>query len=45
MNCSTEVDWIEAKRVIRYLEGTKDLKLTLSTKLKEGQNILQGYSD
>lgn len=45
MNCSTESDWIEAKRIIRYLKGTKDLKLILGSKEKEEKNILVGYSD
>lgn len=45
MNCPTELDWLEAKRVIRYLKGTKNLKLTLGSKDKEVKDILVGYSD
>lgn len=45
MNRPTEADWIEAKRVIRYLKGTKDLKLKLGSKNEEEKGILFGYSD
>lgn len=45
MNCSTESDWIEAKRIIRYLKGIKDLKLILGSKKEKEKNILVGYSD
>jgi len=44
MNCPTELDWLEAKR-IRYLKGTKDLNLRLGSTKKEEKNILVGYSD
>lgn len=36
-----QTDWIEAKRVVRYLIGTKDLKL----KLGNSENLLQCYVD
>lgn len=45
INCPTESDWTEAKRIIRYLKGTKDLKLILGSKKEEEKNILVGYSD
>jgi len=45
MNCPTELDWLEAKRIVRYLKGTKDLNLRLGSTKKEEKNILVGYSD
>lgn len=39
----TELDWVEVKRVIRYLIGTKDYKLTFGNDLTE--NRLIGYID
>lgn len=45
MNSPTELDWVEAKRIVRYLKGTKDLKLVLGTFESEEKNILLGYSD
>lgn len=45
MNCPTHTDWIEAKRVIRYLKGTKHLKLVLGSRKREEKGILLGYSD
>lgn len=45
MNCPTKLDLIEAKRVVRYLKGTKDLKLKLSDTEPRETNVLIGYSD
>jgi len=45
MNCPIELDWLEAKRIVRYLKGTKDLNLRLGSTKKEEKNILVGYSD
>lgn len=45
MNSPTELDWVEAKRIVRYLKGTIDLKLVLGTFESEEKNILLGYSD
>ena len=39
----TKTDFIEAKRIIRYLNGTKNLSLMLSDKKKVGE--LEVYSD
>lgn len=39
----TKTDLIEVRRVIRYLNGTKDLKLKLSSRTKTGE--LEVYSD
>lgn len=39
----TELDWVEAKRILRYLKGTINLKLKLGN-LDENQNLL-GYCD
>lgn len=38
----TESDWVELKRLIKYLIGTKDLKLKLESKKTE---VLVGYAD
>lgn len=45
MNCPTEYDWLEAKRVLRYLKNTKDLKLILGSVVSEEKDVLLGYSD
>lgn len=45
MNCPTKLDLLEAKRVVRYLKGTKDLKLVLGSTKEEEKDILVGYSD
>jgi len=39
----TEMDWISVKRIMRYLQGTKELGLIFEK--KEGGNILQGWAD
>lgn len=40
----TNLDWNEAKRVVRYLKGTKELKLKLSSN-SNGKTGLEAYSD
>lgn len=40
----TQEDWNELKRVVKYLKGTADLKLTLA-QLDFNGEILYGYSD
>ena len=39
----TEMDWTEAKRVVRYLKGTKDYTLQLGQ--RHGHKGLVGYAD
>ncbi len=41
----TEDDWIKVKRIFRYLQGTKSMKIVYSTKEEEEENQIIGYSD
>lgn len=43
VSCPTQQDWNELKRIVRYLKGTKDLKLTLSS--SSDRSGLTGYAD
>ena len=40
----TEKDWREVKRIFKYLNGTKDLKLTLGNG-PDQEHLIQGYVD
>jgi hypothetical protein len=40
MKAPTEADWMNAKRVLRYLQGTKNLSLSY-----HNSNIAEGFSD
>ena len=42
MSCSTEEDWLKLKRLIRYLHGTKERKLTIGA---EGMSIMHVLVD
>jgi hypothetical protein len=42
MSNPTQHDWVRAKRILRYLQGTKDIQLCFS---KNGNSELIGYSD
>ncbi len=41
----TEDDWIKVKRIFRYLQGTKSMKIIYSTKEGKEENQIIGYSD
>lgn len=43
VSCPTELDWLEVKRVLRYLIGTKSYKLALGK--NTGTHRLIGYAD
>lgn len=45
LNSPTELDWVEAKRIVRYLKYTKDLKLVLGSLKAEERDVLIGYLD
>ncbi|XP_055604760.1 uncharacterized protein LOC129752991 [Uranotaenia lowii] len=43
VSCPTERDWTELKRMVRYLKGTADLELRLSS--SDDSSGLVGYAD
>lgn len=43
VSCPTQNDWLELKRVLKYLKGTKDLKLALSSIKQNG--TCHAYAD
>ena len=47
MKDPSEDDWIRVKRIFRYLQGTKTMKIIYSTEKKEGEeeDKIFGYSD
>ena len=42
---ATESDWNEAKRIILYLKGTRELKLKLRNSKNSNEELLIGYAD
>lgn len=42
VSCPTDVDWVEVKRVLRYLKGTRSMKMCVGSK---SDLMLTGYAD